>query len=610
MPARESGDQPALLALARMAIGIVWRAAPRWAIANVALTLIQGIFPLASLMVVKHLIDAVVTGARTPHPLQAWPHILWYILAIAAITLLSGACRTLSEVVSERLSFRVTESITEAAHAHLITIDLATHEDARFKDIFHRALLDAPSRPSRMLQNLLQLVQQGVTLVGLVGLLLSANGLLTVMLALAALPGAWVRWRHAKQLEAMQRETTEMQRRSSYLNWLLSDARLAKEVRLFGFGSLLAERYQTLRETWRAMRERITLHRARVDLLLQAVVAVALAAALMVVVRQSLLGALTAGMLVMVLQGTMSTLNSLQSLIRSAVGLGEDALFLANYDEFLRLRPQIACPAAPRPVPPPGVAGIRMQGVSFSYPGQGRRALDAVDLQLPTGQIAAIVGENGSGKTTLIKLLSRLYAPDAGCITVEGVELGELDPEAWRREISAVFQDYGCYAMTAAENIRLGDVHAVPEHAHIREAAVRAGVDSRLTALPQGYDSELGRMFSGGQELSVGEWQRVALARALLRPSRLLILDEPTSALDALAEEAFFKLIRAEAGTRSVLLISHRFSTVRLADAIYVLERGRVVQQGTHEELLRQGGRYAEAFYSQARGYDRVETPV
>lgn len=597
---------PSLFRLFRTAALIVRRHAPRWALCNIVLTLLQGIFPLISLLIVRHLVDVVAKGGGTA---AIWPAASRSVLALAAVTLLSGTLRTLSEYVSERLSFHVTDAMMDTLHAHATKVDLALHEDPQSQDLLHRALMDAPSRPSRMVQSALQLIQQTLTLLGLAGIFFSVNKWLTLILLLAAIPSAWSRWRHIRMLHVFTREKTELERRAWYLHWVQCDSTMAKEVRVFGLGQVFGERYHVLRLHLREARDRISSRRIRADVIANAIASIGLASALLLVVAQAARGVLTVGLLVMVFQGVTTALGALQSLIRGTASLGEDALSLAHYEEFLHRKPTIISPPSPQPIPPPGLLGIQVHQLRYTYPGQSHPALNGVDLHLPTGKIVALVGENGSGKTTLIKQLCRLYDPDHGRITIEGTDLRDCDPEAWRREVSVIFQDFGRYALTAWENIWLGNIHDGVDRTAIIDAAKRAGIHRRICELPEDYDSMLGRRFYGGSDLSSGEWQRVALARALLRPSRLLILDEPTSSLDPLAEEQFFRFVRNNIDCQSVLLVSHRFSTVRLADEIYVLAGGRVVQYGTHESLLQQSGPYARAYESQARGY-RVDAVV
>jgi ATP-binding cassette subfamily B protein len=285
-------------------------------------------------------------------------------------------------------------------------------------------------------------------------------------------------------------------------------------------------------------------------------------------------------------------------------GLYEDNLFLSNLDDFLDLEPEVVGPATPKPVPSPIRSSIELQGVGFRYPGSSRPLLEDIDLSVKPGQMVALIGPNGSGKTTLVKLLCRLYDPLSGSVTIDGTDIREFDPAELRRHINIVFQDYGRYHVSARDNIWFGDIHRPPDE-RIEAAARSAGAHDVIQSLRHGYETTLGRVFEGGEELSVGEWQKIALARIFVGDAQLIIVDEPTSALDAQAEADVFNTLRGLVRDRAVIVISHRFSTVLMADFIYVLDSGRIIESGTHDQLMRVGGMYAHLFETQAAPYRR-----
>jgi len=296
-------------------------------------------------------------------------------------------------------------------------------------------------------------------------------------------------------------------------------------------------------------------------------------------------------------------LGFIQTILGALARLYEDNLFLTNFYQFLDLKPAILSPDNPLPVPEPLTQSVAFENVHFSYPGGKKDVIAGISLTLHAGEVIALVGENGSGKTTLVKLLCRLYDPDEGKITVNGIDLRDVDPVAWRKKISVIFQDYVHYYLSAAENIWVGDIEQEQDPDHITAAAEHSGADPVICSLPDGYHTKLGHWFSDGQELSEGEWQKIALARAFFRNSGIVILDEPTSSLDPLAEAELFRNFRNLLEGRSAVIISHRFSTVQMADRIYLLDKGRIIEQGSHEDLLRLNGRYSFLFRTQAEHY-------
>ena len=321
------------------------------------------------------------------------------------------------------------------------------------------------------------------------------------------------------------------------------------------------------------------------------------------IVWQTITGVISLGSMVMYYQAFQTGLSSLQAVLGGLAALYEDNLFLTYYHEFMTLEPRVLPPAQPAPVPRPMSQGIRFEGVDFSYPDTERTALAGVSLTIRPGEVAALVGPNGSGKTTLVKLLCRLYDPTSGAITLDGADLRSFDVDELRRHVSVIFQDFTEYQFTARENIRVGNLALDGDDPAIEAAARDAGADAVIRGLPHGYETMLGKWFEEGEELSVGEWQKVALARAFVRDAEILVFDEPTSALDAETEWAVFQHIKELARGRAVVLISHRFSTVRTADRIHILDEGRIIESGDHEELMALGGRYAHMYEVQARAY-------
>ncbi len=584
----------------KRAFQMVWQSAPGWTLANLLLTLIQGLLPLVALYLLKLIVDAVTAGLAAPDKTLALQKAAVLILLAALTALVTSGCRGLADYIREAQSQRLIDHVADVIHTKSVTVDLAYYEDPKYHDTLHRAQREAAFRPTAILTNLLQLGQNAVTFLALAGLLLSLHWAVAVILVAAALPGVLLRLAHAHRSYDWQRRSTVTERRSHYFHWVLTDSGHAKEVRVFGLGKLLQGWFRGLREKLLIERLHLAARRSLTEFLAQAGAITAIFATLAYIAYQTVRGVISLSGMVMYYQAFQRAQGALQEILASLANLYEANLFLADFDEFLNLESRLPEPANPLTLPRPISQGILFKHVSFQYPGGHGLALEDVTLEIPPGRLVALVGENGSGKTTLIKLLCRLYDPTRGHITIDGIDLGRLELTSLRREIGVIFQDFVHYFLTARENIWLGDISLPARDERIREAAILSGAEPVIQRLPQGYDSMLGHWFAEQGELSLGEWQRLALARALLKRGQIIVLDEPTGWLDARAEFEVFKSFRERLDGRSALVISHRLSTVRLADYIYVLDQGKIVEQGAPAELLRQGGRYAQLFRLQA----------
>jgi ATP-binding cassette subfamily B protein len=585
------------------ALRLVWQSAPGWTVASLALLVVQGALPLVSLYLMKLVVDAVTTALESPDKGAAFGQVALLIGLTGGVALVSALLGSLAGLVSEAQGQVITDHMSDVLHAKSIEVDLEYYESAQYYDKLHRAQREAPFRPVRILNGLVQVAQNGISLLAMAGLLFSFHWGIAAILFVATIPGLLVRLRYAGQTYRWQRQRTPTERRSWYFHWMLTGDEHAKEIRLFHLGSLFMSRFRDLRQQLRRERIEIATKRSIAELVAQVSATVAVFASYAFIAYQTMQGAITLGDLVMYYQAFQRGQGFLQQILSGLAGLYEDNLFLSNLYEFLDLKPKVVEPRHPRPVPQAMQTGIAFDQVSFQYPTGTKKVLEDVNLYIRPGEVVALVGENGSGKTTLIKLLCRLYDPTSGVITLDGVDLRQFEATVLRREISVIFQDYAQYHLTARENIWFGNTDLPPDEERIVAAARHAGADEVITGLPQGYETILGKWFEDGEELSVGEWQKVALARAFLRDAQIIVLDEPTSDLDAKAEYEVFKKFRQLATGRTAILISHRFSTVRMADRICVLENGRIIESGSHDELVRLGGTYAHLFETQAQYY-------
>ncbi len=583
------------------AVSMVWRSSRGLTLASLFLTTLQGLLPLVPLYLMKLLIDrmedALSGGGST------FGDIGLLIGLLGGTALLWAAVKSAASVVERAQSMVVTDHMQDILHQRSVAVDLSYYEDHRFHDSLHRAQQEAPYRPTAMVRNLVETVRNTISLLAMVGLLLSFHWGVSLVLAAAALPGVLVKLRFSRTRWKWQRKRTETERRAWYKHWLLTSVEHAKELRLFGLGRYFRERYRDLRNLLRREDLTISRRKARAELVTELLATVLVYGSLAFIAWRTFQDLITIGSMVMYFQAFRQGLGYLRGLLGNMADLYEGNLFLQNLFEFLDIPSRIVDPPHPKPFPAPITKGIFLDRVSFTYPAGGRRIIDDVSLSVGPGEMVALVGENGSGKTTLVKLICRLYDADSGQVRIDGIPVTDLSVEQLRGSISILFQDYAKYHLSAAENIALGDIRRPPDMGSIVRAAVTAGAHELLSEMPEGYDTILGRWFRGGREVSTGEWQKIALARAFFRDAPIIILDEPTSSLDAVAEEELFRKFRSMAEGRTSLVISHRFSTVRMAHRIAVLHMGRIVETGTHSELMDQGGLYSRMYRIQAAAY-------
>ena len=584
------------------ALRLVWLSSPSWTIARVILVVIQGILPLAIIYLAKLIIDTVTINL-TNNSADSFGKILPLIILTGAVTIFNNLCQLLTELVNSAHSQRVTDYMQGIIHVKSIEADLEYYENPKYHDALQRAQKEAPYRPPQILNRLALVGQNAISLIAMMGLLLSLHWGIIGILLVAAIPTVLVRIKYSRIMYSWQRRRTQLERQSAYLGWLLTAEQYAKEVRLFNLGSWFSQEYLDIRKKLYNEKLQINIKRSLLFFLTQAVAGIIVFTIFGFIIYQTIKGVLLLGDLVLYYQALQRGQDNLKRLLSSLSGLYEDNLFLANLYEFLDLKPQIIEPEHPKFLPKPIQQGIVFNNVNFKYSDSARQALSNINLTIRPGETIALVGENGSGKTTLIKLLCRLYDPTSGKITVDGVDLRLFKIADLRRQIGVIFQDYAKYHFTAEENIRLGNLDIPARDKNIYQAAMRSGAHEVITKLPQGYSTLLGKIFDHGEELSIGQWQKVALARAFLRDSQVIVLDEPTSAMDPKAEYEIFKKFRELIKDQAAVLITHRLSTVKMADRIYVMDGGTIIESGTHQELMKLQKSYAHLFETQAQNY-------
>ena len=587
----------------KRALTFVWDSAPILTTITVILIIIQGLLPLGLLYLTKLVVDTVANSINASDKQAAFSQIILLLAFVGGITIVSRISQSLSQLVSTLQTQRVTDYMEGILHDKSISVDLEYYENAEYYNMLQRAQKDAPNLPSKILNSLAEIGQNSVSLLSIAGLLLSFHWGIAGVLFVVGIPTVLVRLNYAKIMYRWERDITPIRRRAHYYSALLTRDRPAKEIRLFNLGHIFSQRFHELR--WQLYREHFTLVRRSsvANLGAQAIAGLIIFTAYGFVIYQTVEGLLTIGDLALYHQAFRRGQSAFAKVLSGMSDFYEHSLFLNNLYEFLDLKPKIVEPLHPKPFPRPIETGIVFDRVSFQYATTTRQALKEISLTIPPGQTVALVGENGSGKTTLIKLLCRLYEPTAGSITIDGIDIRQFKIAVLRREISVIFQDYMKYHLTARENIWLGDIDLSVDSNNITKAAYHSGADEAIALLPQAYDTMLGKLFDQGEELSIGQWQKIALARAFLRDSQVLVLDEPTSAMDPHAEYEVFQKFRQLIKDQAAILISHRLSTVKMADLIYVMDKGSIIEKGTHDELMHIGGTYAHLFETQAMNY-------
>jgi ATP-binding cassette subfamily B protein len=588
------------------ALSLVWQVGRPWTIAWIVLLIVQGLLPAAVVYLTKLVVDGLLLASRSGGSWPAMRSVLVLVLILGGTLLLMEIVRNAINWVRTVQAELLQDHITALIHEKSVTVDLAFYELADYYDHLHRARSEARYRPVALLGNLGALLQNSITLIAMGVILIPLGPWLAIALLLSTVPAFFVVVHYALAEYQWRLRTTTDDRRVWYYDWIMTTAEAAAEIRLFSLGKYFQSHHKDLRRRLRGERLELVRRQGLAELAASVIALLIVGAAMLLMMWRALNGFVTLGELALVYAAFNQGQGLMRTLLENAGQLYGNSLFLGNLFEFLSLEsvtnrlsgtsePTVGAALRGRPAS----VAISFQHVTFAYPDAPTAALDNFTMSIPSGKIVAIVGPNGAGKSTLLKLLCRFYDPNAGSITIDGNDLTQIPIDDLRRLITVLFQQPFHYNTTVRDNILYGDLNLEASDAELDAAIQAAGASEIVSRLPNREQTLLGRWFPGGTELSVGEWQRIALARAFLRRAPIIILDEPTSALDPWAEADWLERFRQLALGRTSIIITHRFTTAMHADVIHVMDRGRIVESGSHQRLLQQNGLYAESWSRQ-----------
>lgn len=579
---------------------MIWQTSPRLTVANILLRLLKSVLPVIMLWVGKIIIDEIVPLIDTPNGDQT---LLWTMVGVElGLAMLSELLNRGIGLMDSLLGDLFANETSVRLIRHAATLDLYQFENAEFYDKLERARRQTIGRTVLMSQVLSQ-AQDIITVVSLGAGLIAFSPWLLLLLFVAIIPSFLGETHFNHRTYSLTRNWTPERRELDYLRYIGASDVTAKEVKIFDLSEFLAGRFQELADRYYHANRKIATSRALWGSLLSSIGTLAYYGAYVFIILQTVAGVLTLGTLTFLAGSFRQMRGMLQGIMNRFTQIADNALYLQDLFDFLAIQPNIKADKNKLPVPEVLTDGFRFEDVSFKYPGTEVYALRDLTVHLRAGEKMALVGENGAGKTTFVKLLARLYEPTSGRILLEGRPLDDYDLASLRAAIGVIFQDFVRFSLKARENIAVGDIDAREELPRVQTAAEKSLADEVVRELADGYEQVLGKRFQGGVDLSGGQWQKIALGRAYMREARLYILDEPTAALDARAEYEVFQRFANLIEGKTAVLISHRFSTVRMADRILFLEQGRKLELGSHEELVALGGKYAELFELQAAGY-------
>jgi ATP-binding cassette, subfamily B, bacterial len=584
------------------ALALLWQVGRPWTVAWILLLIVQGLLPAAAVYLTKLVVDGLMLASRRVGSWPAMRGVLLLVLVLGGVLLLMEVVRNAINWVRTVQAELLQDHITALIHEKSVTVDLAFYELADYYDHLHRARTEARYRPVALLGNLGALLQNSITLIAMGAILIPLGPWLAIALLLSTLPAFFVVVHYALAEYQWRLRTTTDDRRSWYYDWIMTTADAAAEIRLFGLGKYFQSHHKELRKRLRGERLSLTRRQSLAELAASLIALLIVGAAMLLMMWRALLGRVTLGELALVYAAFNQGQGLMRTLLENAGQLYGNSLFLGNLFDFLSLPAERTAQFNGRAVlrgRPSLAPDIAFNNISFTYPDASTAALDNFTISIPRGKIIALVGPNGAGKTTLLKLLCRFYDPDSGSIEIDGENITNIPLDDLRRSITVLFQTPFHYNTTVRDNILYGDLTLEASDAELAAAIKAAGAEDIVSRLANREQTLLGRWFPGGTELSVGEWQRIALARAFLRRAPIIILDEPTSALDPWAEADWLERFRQLAVGRTSIIITHRFTTAMHADVIHVMDRGRIIESGSHQRLLEQDGLYAESWSRQ-----------
>lgn len=584
-------------------LSISWKSSRKWTLLSTLFMGLEIISGLGVLYLLKQMVDVVTNVLAEPEAAENVGSVLYYVVLTGLGTLAYVISRSLAGFSRETQGMMVADYVDNIVQKTAISVDLAFYESPLYHDTLERARQSGSQRPAQVASNLMLLGKNALMLSAIIVLLATINWRLLPIILIAIIPALIARIYFTRILYDWQRRRTQMERRAGYLDWLMTSDIHAKELRLNQLGDFLRHKYKRIRSDIREEKLAISRKRTTVESIVAAIASVIFFTSLGYLAWNTAQGENSVGDLVLFLLIFQRAQSMGQELVQQLSKLYEDHLYMGMLFEFMDMQHTVPRSSQPVDIVQSEQTTLALKNVCFSYPGTHKNVIKNVNLEIKPGQIVALVGANGSGKTSLIKLMTRLYDPTEGSVSINGVNAQDCDIDEYRQLFSVIFQDYSHYAESVHENIRFGHINGTDAEHTVPNAAENAGAAAFIEEMDDKYDTMLTRLFDNGKELSVGQWQKIALARAFMLKSNIVILDEPTSAMDPVAESELFENFRERINHRSALVISHRLSTIRLADYIYVMDDGEIKESGTHESLFEQKGIYHDLFSRQAKYY-------